>query len=168
MTPSEIQYTDCFPQNMESMRSIGAFLLAETEDGVNTMTIGWATIGCVWGKSIMTVYVRPSRHTYQFIEKAEGFTVCFAGEDMKEALDLCGTKSGRDLDKFAAAGLELVPARKVTGSVIAGSTMVYECRTVYQGPLNSKALDPGIVNDFYGSGDFHTVYYGEILACYKP
>ena len=50
------------------MKSEWALLTAGTLDKFNTMTIGWLTAGIIWGKDVITCYVRPSRYTYEFIK----------------------------------------------------------------------------------------------------
>jgi len=78
----------------------GAFLTVKSGEAINTMTIGWATIGFVWRKPIITVAVRLLRHTFSIIEMAEDFTVSIPSSDMKKEIMFCGTKSGRDYNKF--------------------------------------------------------------------
>ncbi len=81
------------------MRQImeGAFLTVKVGTELNTMTIGWATIGFAWRKPILMVMVRNSRHTFSIIEKAADYTVSAPNGNMKKAIAFCGTKSGRDV-----------------------------------------------------------------------
>ena len=85
----------------------GILLTSEAEDCVNAMTIGWGTIGIEWGVPIFAAYVRTSRFTYDLIERTGEFTVCAPyGELSKtaaKAIGICGSKSGRDVDKLAQA-----------------------------------------------------------------
>ena len=90
-----IDYMTVAPKAMTQIKK-GAFLTVKSGEAINTMTIGWATIGHVWRKPIMMVAVRLSRHTFGMIETAEDFTVSIPASDMKEELMFCGTKSGRD------------------------------------------------------------------------
>ena len=79
----------------------GALLTVKSNDKLNTMTIGWAALGRIWNKPILTVLVRLSRYTYELITDADSFTVSFfMDESLKQAMNICGTKSGRDIDKF--------------------------------------------------------------------
>jgi len=71
------------------------------------MTIGWATIGHVWRKSIIMVAARLSRHTFSIIETAEDFTVSIPSSDMKKEIMFCGTKSGRDYNKFKECNFKI-------------------------------------------------------------
>ena len=89
----------------ELLRKRGALLTAGNQSGCNTMTIGWAQSGMVWGKPVCTVYVRPERYTYQFMEAQDYFTLSFLPESEKQTMAFCGSRSGRDTDKIAACGL---------------------------------------------------------------
>ena len=87
-------------------------LLTTAKDGqVNTMTIGWGTIGVDWSKPVFQVYVRECRHTKSMLDEAQEFTINVPMEKndkVKEILAFCGTKSGRDTDKIRDLGLTLV------------------------------------------------------------
>lgn len=144
----------------------GAFLTVKAGEALNTMTIGWATIGFAWRKPIMMVMVRDSRHTFGIIEKAGDFTVSVPTGDMKKALAFCGTKSGRDTDKFKSCGLKTAPGREVVSPIIQTPGIHFECRIVYK-----NAIDPARLardyDDIYPEKDYHILYFGEIKACYE-
>lgn len=145
----------------------GAFLTVAANGAVNTMTIGWATIGFIWQKPIFMIAVRDSRHTFGLLEKADSFTVSIPADDsQREALKVCGTKSGRAIDKFKECGLEARPAQKVQSPVLAIPGVHYECRIVYQSAMNPAFLD-GELDRLYPKKDYHTLYFGEIVACYS-
>ena len=71
----------------------------------NTMTASWGGVGELWGKYVSTIYIRPQRYTLEFVEREEYYSLCFFGPEYRQALSLCGSKSGRDVDKDAATGL---------------------------------------------------------------
>ena len=144
----------------------GAFLTTQSQGKVNTMTIGWGSLGVIWGKPVFSVLVRPSRYTYGLLEASGEFTVSVPLADMAKALGVCGSKSGRDLDKFAAAGLQKLPGIKLATPVIGGAGLHYECKVVFKQPMNPALLDAGINAASYPSGDHHTIYYGLIEACW--
>lgn len=153
------------PEVMKQLAK-GAFLVVEAKGQKNTMTIGWATIGIVWGKPIMTVLVRPSRHTFGLIEHAEDFSVSIPLVDMSKELAFCGSKSGRDFDKFRECNLECVPAQTVKSPVLKIPGIHYECTIAYKSAMDSAMLGQEYMSK-YPKRDFHTVYYGEIRACYS-
>lgn len=162
-----IKYNEYLPQAMEQLPR-GAFLTVKSGDLLNTMTIGWGTIGYIWEMPIFTVAVRYSRHTYELINQAGEFTVSFPLDvSLKKELALCGTKSGRDMDKFQECGLTAQPAQAVATPVIEQCQLHYECRTVYKQTMEPVLLSPKIKRKTYSGPDYHTLYYGQILACYK-
>ena len=144
----------------------GAFLTVKAGDALNTMTIGWATLGIVWRKPICMVAVRDSRHTFEIIEKAADFTASFPATDMKEALTFCGTKSGRDYDKFKECGLEPTKAQKTLSPIIKTPGLHIECRIVFKSAMDPAFLEPEY-ETIYPKKDYHTLYFGEIMDCYE-
>ena len=145
----------------------GAFLTVKSGKGLNTMTIGWAAFGVVWNKPIMMVAVRSSRHTFGIIEAAKDFTVTIPEGDMHKETAVCGSKSGRDVDKFAKCNLEIIDSRRVASPVIKTRGYHYECKIVYKSAMNPVFLDEDYDASFYPEKDYHTLYFGEILSCYK-
>ncbi len=161
----DVDCTAVYERVMKQIKE-GAFLTVKAGDQLNTMTIGWATIGFAWRKPIMMVMVRNSRHTFSLIEKAADFTVSVPTGDMKKAIAFCGTKSGRDFDKFKECGLKTAISRKVVSPIIDTPGIHFECRIVYTNPI-----DPGKLSreyaPLYPEKDYHTLYFGEIEACYE-
>lgn len=162
-------YTLNLMNSLKNMEKKGAFLTVKDNDGkINTMTIGWANIGYEWGKPMFTVLVRESRYTYKLLENAEDFTVSIPFDDkMNETLRFCGSKSGRDFDKFKECNLTMLNSKLVKSPIIGNCQMFYECKIVYKHPMDLHFLDDEIKNKWYKSNDCHTIYYGEILNCYS-
>jgi len=151
---------------MESITR-GAFLTVKAEDRINTMTIGWATIGHIWRKEVFMVAVRDSRYTFELIEKSSDFTVTIpTDENSKDAVMFCGTKSGRDYDKFIECGLKTCKAVTVESPIIDIPGVHYECKIIYKSVMDAANLDVKL-EKLYPAKDYHTLYFGEILACYQ-
>lgn len=147
--------------------SKGAFLTTAAKGKVNTMTIGWGSLGFKWGAPTFTVMVRQSRYTKELIEANGEFTVSFpVNEGFAKALGLCGSKSGRDVDKFAAAGLEAVAGETVSVPVIKGCGLHLECKIVEHYTMEADKFDKELWEKWYGAGDWHTCYTGIITAAY--
>ncbi len=161
----DISYQEYASTVLETI-SKGAFLTTSSGGRSNTMTIGWGSIGVMWGLPVFTVMVRESRYTYELIENSNAFTVSIPLHDMQAELALCGSKSGRDMDKFSAAKLQPQPGKKVAVPVIGGCGLHYECEILYKSPMDPAQLDAGVQQTFYKAGDYHTYYYGKIVACY--
>jgi len=161
----EIAYTDHYDRVMKALTSGGLLLGANDAAGrANAMTIGWGAIGSIWSMPMWIVLVRPSRYTYQCIEQGDCFTVNVPAAGMDEAQAVCGSRSGRDGDKLADAGLTPEPAVKVPAPVFAECPLVYECVVVHHNDVLPAALIAEIADGPYANGDYHRVYYGRILA----
>ena len=131
----------------------------------NTMTIAWGSLGTMWEVPFVQVVVRPSRYTFEFMEKYETFTLCAFPAQKRKALSLLGAKSGRDLDKISLSGLTPQASVAVAAPSFAEAELVIECRKNYWQDLDpSHFLDPTIGPQRYPKGDFHRIYFGEVLA----
>ena len=130
----------------------------------NTMTVAWGSFGVMWGKPFAQVVVRPQRYTRKFMDDGDSFTLCAFAEEYRDALTLCGTKSGRDLDKAAEAGLTPVASTKVSAPGFAQARLIIECRKTYRDRFNPDHFLNGEIPEGYEQGDFHYVYFGDILA----
>ncbi len=139
-------------------------ITAGSLDKYNTMTASWGGFGILWSKNVCFCVVRPTRHTYQFLEAADRFTLTFFAEQHREALNYCGTKSGRDVDKAAATGL--IPRQDRDGLVYFDQArLVLECQKLYFHDLDpAHFLDPAIEKN-YPLKDYHRLYIGEITHC---
>jgi flavin reductase (DIM6/NTAB) family NADH-FMN oxidoreductase RutF len=135
-----------------------------TKKDFNTMTVGWGSLGTMWGKPFAQVVVRPSRHTYSFTERYDSFTLCVFPESFNETLLMLGSKSGRDGDKIAESGLTAIPSMRVAAPGFEEAELILECKKLYWDDLEpSRFLDPGIEAN-YPQKDYHRVYFGEIVG----
>ncbi|MGD9677031.1 MAG: flavin reductase family protein [Vulcanibacillus sp.] len=152
----------------KNLFSKGAFLTVDSGEKVNTMTISWGSIGYMWRRPVFMVLVRSSRYTYEIIENSDSFTVSipFDNEEMSKALKICGTKSGRDIDKTNEANITFIPSKEVDSPVVDNCNIYYECKIVYKQKMDPSLILDDNIKSLYDN-DFHTLYYGEIVACYE-
>ena len=163
ITPAEI------PGNPIELIGKGWMLITSgTQEGYNTMTASWGALGEVWSLPTAFITVRNTRYTNQFLEKNDTFTLSFFDEGYRPALQLLGTKSGRDGDKVAEAGL--TPVATPGGSMSFGEArMVLECRKLYADPMEREKLAPEVAAKIYGNTpaeEYHILYAGEITAAW--
>jgi len=162
----EIGYEQALQITAEHLSDGGVFLNVGGE-APNTMTIGWATIGYIWKKPVFMALVRKQRHSHALIDAAGEFTVSVPTRNpLRSELIFAGTKSGRDYDKFSGHGITAVPAQKVGAPIIGECGLHFECRTLLTQDMDPAHMDPAIANGIYAANDFHTMFFGEILACY--
>ena len=115
-------------------------------DRWNTMTASWGGFGHIWNVDVAFVFVRPTRHSFGFMQREEGFTLSFLGEGGREALDICGSTSGRDTDKAKAAGIH--PRAFASRVAFEEAQVVISCRNPFAGPRSKGLrgrLDPAVV-----------------------
>jgi flavin reductase (DIM6/NTAB) family NADH-FMN oxidoreductase RutF len=167
MSKTDVAFSDYIKETYDVMARDGILLVSQAHAGKpNAMTIGWGTIGIIWGIPIFVVLVRPSRYTYGCIEKVPEFTVNVPTADMKEIVKFCGSRSGRDLDKFERMGLTALKSANVDPPLIAECAIHYECRVVHRNDVLPDELARRIITGLYPQGDFHRVFFGQILrAC---
>jgi flavin reductase (DIM6/NTAB) family NADH-FMN oxidoreductase RutF len=142
------------------------FLLASGDfesSAYNAMTVAWGSHGIMWGRPFVMVVVRPTRYTYEFMEKYADFTLSVLGPAHRSALDLCGSKSGRDMDKIAASGLTPTPSQRVRSPVFLEAELVFECRTVYWQDFDPAHFKDPAIDANYPDKDYHRMYFGEVL-----
>ena len=165
MGKEPISATEYLDRVCRVLGDYGALLLSVDKSGKpNPMTIGWGTIGVIWGRPIFVVLVRPSRYTYECIEHTGDFTVNVLPRELARLAEFCGSRSGRDCDKFAEAHVTAAGALRVKSPVIEECVLHYECRVVHSNDLVPAAMDKGMLDSLYATGDYHRFFFGEILA----
>ena len=136
---------------------------ANSKGEVNTMTASWGCAGILWNKPVAVCFIRPQRYTYEFTEKSDTLSLSFLPdkETYRAALKYCGTKSGRDGDKFAATGLH---AEVTENGVpyVGEARLVLVCRKLYADELKENCfIDPEMLKN-YAAKDYHRFYICEI------
>lgn len=142
---------------------------AGTLEDHNTLTVGWGSLGVLWRKNVCTVYVRGSRHTNNYLQQHDYFTVSFYDKEHFEGLKIYGTLSGRDYDKDKLTGFTPLEINK--GISYAEANTIIVCKKIYADEFNPKLfLDDG-VKEFYEKTKedptYHYYYIGEILGIYR-
>ena len=138
-----------------------AVLTAGKENDFNAMTISWGGLGTIWNKPVVTVYVKPIRYTYEFMEKNEYFTISFYDEEYRKDLNILGSKSGKDLDKVAITKLTPEFLEQSTSFKEAKITIV--CKKIYFQDLDITKVPSYAVNRFYKTEPIHRMYIGEVI-----
>ncbi|RGY96853.1 flavin reductase [Clostridium sp. AM58-1XD] len=140
-------------------------ITAGDKENFNTMTASWGGAGVLWGKNTATCYIRPQRYTKEFIDSNDTFTLSFFGPDYRNALNICGTCSGRDCSKVEKAGL--TPCYLEGTVAFEEANLIFVCRKLYKDdmpPENFIAME----NDakWYPNKDYHVMYIAEILKVF--
>ena len=146
----------------------GILLTTKVGDKVNSMAIGWGTIGIQWEKPVFIAFVRTCRFTHEMLEGNGEFTVNVpVGSFPRKALGLLGSKSGRDMDKIAAAGVTLVEPNVISVPGIKEFPLTLECRVLYHQLQHDNELNDELTQRFYTRETAnHTAFYAEIVDAY--
>ena len=141
-----------------------ALVTSGSRESFNTMTVSWGGAGIMWNKPVTFTFIRPQRYTYGFLEREERFSLSFYPEEYRKALALCGSKSGRDVDKVAATGL--IPAfTEDNVPYFEQAKLVLICKKLYAQDLNEQSvIDSEAVLPNYKGDDWHRMYVGEITS----
>ena len=132
-------------------------ITAGNQESHNTMTASWGGVGELWGKYVSTIYIRPQRYTLEFLEREGTYSLCFFDPEYRPALNLCGSKSGRDVDKDKETGL--TPCFDQAAPYYQEARLVLICRKLYK-----QDLDREIFERCYPSRDLHRMFIGEIVT----
>lgn len=165
----EIKISEISPVVLEKLAHGGVFLTVKDRSGrVNTMNIGWGGLSVFWGMPVFIAPVRHNRYTYALLQDADSFTVSVPLDgEMDKALAYVGSHHGNEVDKWSEAHLTPVDALSVRGAVIAQCALHLECRIRLVQPMTPEGMCGEIQSKMYGDGDFHTLYFGQITACYR-
>ena len=168
-----IQFTDLFKLkpikdfNEKLFQTISdewMLLTAGTKDSFNTMTASWGGLGVFWHKPVAVCFIRPGRHTFQFAEKSDVFTLSFFEPEDKKILSYCGSHSGRDVNKCHETGMK--PVETTNGGVTFDKArLVFECKKIYTDTIKPELIIPEEIDEkIYPNKDYHKMFMGEILS----
>lgn len=165
ITMKKINIRDIKESPVKLISDDWALLTAGRGKEFNTMTVSWGAAGELWGRDSVFVFVRPQRYTFEFIENSELFTLSFYPEEYKDALRICGRKSGRDINKPAETGLTPVETDGAVTFEQAKYTIV--CRKIASQYLDPAGFIDKTIEENYSNNDYHKMYVGEIIAVYE-
>ena len=131
----------------------------------NGMTVSWGGIGELWSKEVVMTFIRPQRYTKQLMDKSGYFTLSFFDADKKDALKICGSKSGRDCDKMKLAGL--TPVYDGEAVYPAEAKLVLLCRKIAVQKMDNSGFIDKSIEENYPREDYHFVYIGEVEKIFE-
>lgn len=134
---------------------------AGSAEKCNTMTASWGGLGVLWKQNVATCYIRPQRYTREFLDANDYFTLSFFGEEYRKALALCGSKSGRDIDKVKECGFT-VKTGQGGAPYFDQAELVLVCRKRFVQQMDPANVPEDVKEEQYQAGDYHFIYIGEI------
>ena len=160
---SEIKPTELKDNPFELIGKEWMLVTAGDKDKNNTMTASWGAMGILFNKPVAIIYIRPQRYTFEFLEQKDEFTLSVLPESKRDALNICGKKSGRDCDKMSEAGIK--PLILESGNVgIEEARLIIECKKIYGNFFNPESFEDKdkVKSTFFPNNDYHKVYIAEI------
>jgi flavin reductase (DIM6/NTAB) family NADH-FMN oxidoreductase RutF len=162
----KMKEANIYDLNFSAPREFGRNLVAISvgdENKYNAMTAARGTIGYLWELPVVTIYVRHSRYSHDFLLDNKRFSISFFGGDKKKELLYIGTHSGRDEDKLAKCGIEVAFEDSIP--YLKGAKLVLLCESIFEDEVTrDKFIDKKIDDKIYSSNlNYHTVYVGKIL-----
>ncbi len=161
----EINIREIKKSAVELISDEWGLVTAGDKEKFNTMTVSWGAIGEIWGKDAAFIFIRPQRYTYEFIENNDIFTISFYGEEFRDALRICGSKSGRDINKAEVCGL--TPVFTDGGVTFEQAEYTVVCRKMASQFIDPAGFEDASIENNYANNDYHKVYIGEIIKVYK-
>ncbi len=140
-------------------------ITAGKDNDFNTMTASWGGFGILWHKPVSFIFIRPQRYTYEFAEKYNFYTLSFFEEKYRGALQLCGSSSGRDVNKAEQTGL--TPSQTEHKNIFfREARLIMECRKLFRSDFSPEHfVDSKLIKEAYPKSDFHRMYIGEVISC---
>lgn len=157
---------NCENLNMNAFKSIGKdwmLITSGNKEKFNTMTASWGSIGVLWNKNIATIFVRPQRYTFEFLEKNDIYTLSFFGGNFKKELVFCGKNSGNNVDKIKSTGL--IPIFDDDFTFFSQAELVFVCKKIYSDFIKPDNFLDDSIKINYENNDYHKMYVGEITNC---
>ncbi len=139
-----------------------ALVSAGSKQKANTMTISWGGVGVLWGKNVAFIFIRDSRYTKEFIDAYDFFSVSFLSSQYKDALNYCGSHSGRNEDKLKNAGLTW--NYKISIPFIDEGNLILLCKKLSATKITEDSFLVPEINTWYADKDMHTMYIAEVLG----
>lgn len=143
-------------------------ITAGDKESFNTMTASWGCLGWLWNRPVAFIFVRPERYTHGFLDNSDNVTLSFYPEECRKALQICGTKSGKNCDKVKEAGL--TPVELESGSItFEQARLTVECHKLFKSDMKPEEfIDSEVFSKWYSDAGLHSVYVLEIKKVWKP
>lgn len=140
-------------------------ITAEHEGKINTMTASWGGVGILWNKPVAFIFIRPTRHTFSFVENSEHLSLNFLPEKYRKELNYCGTVSGRDEAKIEKCNFTV---SKDAAPYFEESDTVFICKKHFAQMLDAESfIHKEMDEKCYGDKNYHKVYIAEIEKVLK-
>lgn len=135
-------------------------LTGEYDGKANAMTASWGGLGILWGKPVAFIFIRPTRYTKEFIDKAKGLSISVFSEKYRKMMQYFGTVSGREENKISRSRLTVKHDNDRTYFSEARITML--CKKLYAQEMQQGCFIERSCDYKWYNNDYHTMYVVEI------
>lgn len=147
-----------------ALKSSGLFISCGKETP-NLMSTHWGALGSFWNRQVFILPVRTGKLSHEVIDKEKSFAVSVPIADMRREIMLCDHMSGYSVNKFEELHLHPRRAKKIPAYVLGECGLILECKVVYS--CDGGEIDESLKAEMYDGKDLHTMYFGEVVACYE-
>lgn len=157
-------FSQSIPYVISKLPTPGVIILCGSQkEKENLITVGWLNFGIVWNEPVVEILIRPSRFSYDLLQKYNEFTINIMPRDFEDKIKFCGSVSGRYVDKFEETKLTKINSKKVSISSLKDALLVLECKIIYKREVSPTDLSDILRAKFYPNGDYHTIFTATIL-----
>jgi flavin reductase (DIM6/NTAB) family NADH-FMN oxidoreductase RutF len=161
-----------------------ALITSRFRSADNVMTAAWM-MPVSLDPPLLAVAIHPGRLTHEYVSKSEFFALNFPNADLLGQVHACGILTGREGDKFVAAGLTPVDATQLELPLVGECVAHIECGVVNRAsfgdhdlfiaqPLAVVALDEAFDERWLVEGDAGRIvhhlradYYATLSRAYQ-
>lgn len=154
---------------LKALSQSGVFVTSGDKDSSssNIMSLHWGTLGSFWNKPVFVLPVRHTKFTHRLIDENRFFGVSVPYKDMRNEIIQCDHLSGHNVNKFESLNLHPKRAKDIPVYLIAGCGMYLECKVLFSAEMDPKDIDNEIAAEHYEEGNYHTLYFAEVINCYE-
>lgn len=150
----------------EALRTSGLFISCGKETP-NLMSTHWGALGTFWNRQVFVLPVRDGKLSHEVIEKEKSFAVSVPVTDMRREIMICDHLSGYAVNKFEELHLHPKRAKRIPAYVLGECGLILECKVIFAATPEGGYVDDALQAEMYADKAFHTMYFGEIVACYE-
>jgi len=127
----------------------------------NSMTISWGELGTLWHRNVVTIFIKPCRYTFKYLQENEYFVVSFFDERYRSSLGVMGKLSGRNVNKDLEA--KLTPKKYKNVTIYQEAKISLICKKIYFNQLDINNIPQEEIDRYYRLEEPHYIFIGEIV-----
>ena len=143
---------------MKKLPAPGILMICGDNNKENIITLGWLQFGVIWNEPVVSILVRPSRYSYELLNKNSEFTLNIMPDIFNEEIKYCGAKSGRYVDKFSETKLKKNLTTDFSVSTLKEAEITLECKILHKNSILPDNLSDLIHAKYYSDGDYHEMF----------